>query len=156
VHFGIGDLVQPLTYSESFKISKLAEAGSFFHIGLRIEAAIVTADLGLRKPYRAFTIPEKVFLEERPRIDLDEIAELIDISGNNIKVFTLAPELDGAMEAIEYLKGQCITVSTGHSEAGYNTMREAANKGLSHITHLFNGMPVQVSATMGCPWAHCR
>jgi N-acetylglucosamine-6-phosphate deacetylase len=74
-------------------------------------------------------------------IDLKEIADLIDISGNNIKVFTLAPELEGAMEAIEYLKRHGITVSAGHSEAGYDTMREAANKGLSHITHLFNGMP---------------
>ncbi len=53
---------------------------------------------------------------------------------------TLAPETDGALEAIRYLVRRGATVSAGHTDATYDQMRAAAEAGLSHATHLYNGM----------------
>lgn len=56
------------------------------------------------------------------------------------KSITIAPELEGAGELINYLARQGILVSAGHSQATYDDMVAAMNCGLSHTTHLYNGM----------------
>lgn len=64
---------------------------------------------------------------------------LNDISNNLVKLVTLAPELDGAMEFIENIKNR-VSVSLGHTTADYNTALKAFEKGASHVTHLYNAM----------------
>lgn len=53
---------------------------------------------------------------------------------------TLAPETEGALEAIRHLVSRGATVSAGHTDATYEQLRAAAEAGLSHATHLYNGM----------------
>ncbi|MGD6849546.1 N-acetylglucosamine-6-phosphate deacetylase [Rossellomorea aquimaris] len=62
------------------------------------------------------------------------------LSGENIKLVTLAPELDDEYELIRYLKENGIVASVGHSSATYDQIGEAIDAGLSHVTHLFNQM----------------
>ncbi|KAL6705736.1 N-acetyl-glucosamine-6-phosphate deacetylase [Coniothyrium glycines] len=57
-----------------------------------------------------------------------------------IKLITLAPELPGALSAIESLTCRGILVSIGHSEASYEEAKDAIRTGASMITHLFNAM----------------
>ncbi|HUV04902.1 MAG TPA: N-acetylglucosamine-6-phosphate deacetylase [Armatimonadota bacterium] len=57
-----------------------------------------------------------------------------------IKVVTLAPELPGAAELIEYLLSKGITVSAGHSGASYEQMLNAVQMGVRSATHTYNGM----------------
>lgn len=57
-----------------------------------------------------------------------------------IKSITLAPEIEGAKELIEYLSKANIVVSIGHSKAGYKEAMEGINWGISHSTHLYNAM----------------
>ncbi len=64
----------------------------------------------------------------------------MQISGNNMRMITLAPELENAEEVIKFLKQNGIVVSAGHSDATYDQMEEAINWGVSHVTHFFNGM----------------
>ena len=69
---------------------------------------------------------------------------------DNIRIITLAPELQGAIETIEWLdtyrsgenKGEenRIIISLGHSMAQYACAEKAVKSGASHITHLFNAM----------------
>lgn len=59
-------------------------------------------------------------------------------SGNNIKIVTIAPEKQGAKELIQHLTKLNIVSSIGHSEAGYNDILNAVNKGASSVTHTFN------------------
>ena len=65
---------------------------------------------------------------------------------DNIRIVSLAPELDGAMDTIKWLNayrntdGKKIVVSLGHSMAQYACAEEAVASGASHITHLFNAM----------------
>ena len=78
-------------------------------------------------------------LLRRPAID--ELKELIDASENTIRMITIAPELEGAIPAIEYLVGQGIAVALGHTGADPIATRAAIKAGASIITHFNNGMP---------------
>ena len=64
---------------------------------------------------------------------------LMKAAGGNIKVVTIAPELDGAESFIrEYSKkARC---SIAHTGAGYDDARRAIEAGAHHITHLYNAM----------------
>ncbi|MGL4990631.1 MAG: N-acetylglucosamine-6-phosphate deacetylase [Sarcina sp.] len=53
---------------------------------------------------------------------------------------TLAPEVDGAKELIEYLSPKGIVCSIGHTKANYEQAMEGIKCGCSHSTHLFNAM----------------
>ncbi|MDD4569135.1 MAG: N-acetylglucosamine-6-phosphate deacetylase [Tepidanaerobacteraceae bacterium] len=72
--------------------------------------------------------------------DINELASFIKLSGDNVKVVALAPELPGAMEVISYLCAQGITVSAGHTDASYDIAQKAFDHGVTQVTHVFNGM----------------
>ena len=61
-------------------------------------------------------------------------------AGVPIRLVTVAPEEDGAMEFIESLKDE-VCISIGHSAAGYEAAAEAFRRGARHVTHLCNAMP---------------
>ncbi|WP_435218494.1 N-acetylglucosamine-6-phosphate deacetylase [Streptomyces sp. bgisy034] len=71
---------------------------------------------------------------------LDWVKEVIETGRGHVKIFTLAPELPGAMEVIDYLVDQGVFVSAGHTAADAATVRRAVDHGLSGVTHIFNGM----------------
>ncbi|WP_346726706.1 N-acetylglucosamine-6-phosphate deacetylase [Bacillus suaedaesalsae] len=62
------------------------------------------------------------------------------LSNNNIKLVTLAPEINGAIEFTQYLVNHGVIVSLGHSDANYEEVNKAIQAGASHVTHLFNAM----------------
>ncbi|SIR43300.1 N-acetylglucosamine-6-phosphate deacetylase [Halanaerobium kushneri] len=57
-----------------------------------------------------------------------------------VKVVTMAPEVEGALELIEELHQHKITASAGHSAATYEEFQQAYQKGMDHFTHLYNAM----------------
>jgi N-acetylglucosamine-6-phosphate deacetylase len=57
-----------------------------------------------------------------------------------IKRVTIAPELPGALEAIENFHTHGISVSGGHSDAWDEAARAAFERGMSSVTHTFNCM----------------
>lgn len=69
-------------------------------------------------------------------IDLDWLAALPPI----VRVVTLAPELEGARQAIELLVARGVLVSLGHSTATFEAATAAVEAGARLVTHLFNGM----------------
>jgi N-acetylglucosamine-6-phosphate deacetylase len=76
-------------------------------------------------------------------IRLPEICELEEISnevGSYLKIVTLAPELKGALEAIEWMCERNIVAAAGHTEATYDQARAGFEAGLKHASHLFNAM----------------
>ena len=59
-------------------------------------------------------------------------------SGNNIKIVSLAPEVEGAYELIKHLNENGVVASAGHTDSGYNEISKAIDCGLKNITHTFN------------------
>ena len=57
-----------------------------------------------------------------------------------IKVMTLAPELEGAMELIAEANKRGVCVSLGHSDADLEVTQKAVAAGARHATHTFNAM----------------
>ena len=57
-----------------------------------------------------------------------------------LKRVTIAPELPGALEAIEVFRAHGISVSGGHSDAWDEDARAAFNRGMQSVTHTFNCM----------------
>ncbi|GAC91472.1 N-acetylglucosamine-6-phosphate deacetylase [Anoxybacillus flavithermus NBRC 109594] len=57
-----------------------------------------------------------------------------------IRLVTLAPEENHGLALVSYLKEHGIIASIGHSNAGYEQVTEAIRAGVTHATHLFNGM----------------
>jgi len=79
--------------------------------------------------------PEELLIEPC----LDEYSALLDYA-DAIRIFTLAPELAGALGLIRELKNRGIVVSAGHSVAIDEEFTRAVDAGLSHAAHMFCNM----------------
>jgi N-acetylglucosamine-6-phosphate deacetylase len=62
------------------------------------------------------------------------------LAPNLIKMTTIAPELPGCLEFIQYLKQQNIIAAIGHTNADYAKAMEAISAGCTQTTHLYNAM----------------
>lgn len=58
----------------------------------------------------------------------------------NVKFVTLAPEIPGAIDAINTLHKKGIVVSAGHTDASEEQLNEGVLAGITCVTHLFNAM----------------
>ena len=70
--------------------------------------------------------------------NIDAMKEYLHIG--DIRIVTLAPELDGALDVIKFLVDQGITVSLGHSNATMDQAHAGFDAGAKTVTHLYNGM----------------
>ncbi|WP_179030540.1 N-acetylglucosamine-6-phosphate deacetylase [Paenibacillus kribbensis] len=57
-----------------------------------------------------------------------------------VRQLTLAPEREGALELITWLRSHDITAALGHTDATYEEVEQAAAAGLNHAVHAFNAM----------------
>lgn len=96
-------------------------------LGIHLEGPFISND------YLGAQLPEYVLKPNK-----ENFKEFEKNSNNNIKLVTLAPEEDD--DLIQYLKSKNIVVSIGHSSANYEDVKLAISKGVSCITHTFNGM----------------
>jgi len=72
--------------------------------------------------------------------DIGIYERLQELSGGNIRLLDIAPEIPGSMELIRRAAKDC-AVSIAHTSADYDTAIAAFEAGASHVTHLFNAMP---------------
>ena len=63
-----------------------------------------------------------------------------EISGNRIKLVTMAPELENGLEFIKDVTKSGVVASLGHTDATSDVVRSAVEAGANHITHLYNQM----------------
>lgn len=70
---------------------------------------------------------------------LERFAHWNALSGGLVRLITVAPELDGALDFIREASKVC-AVSLGHSAADYETAMKGFEAGAAQATHLFNGM----------------
>jgi len=67
---------------------------------------------------------------------------LIENYMQEVKMITLAPEIEGAEDFVKLLTKEYphVILSIGHSDASYEESQESFTWGISHATHLFNAM----------------
>lgn len=56
-----------------------------------------------------------------------------------VRYMTVAPEVPGVLDMLDELRGECV-MAIGHSDADYETAREAIRRGVCSCTHTFNVM----------------
>jgi len=87
--------------------------------------------------------PERCGAQNRDHVrkpDIGELGEVDGESGGNLRVVTMAPEVEGALGAIAWLNSRGKTAAAGHTDATYEEAAAAFDAGMSHVSHLFNGM----------------
>jgi len=72
--------------------------------------------------------------------DPDEYEALLDFAKGDIRRWTIAPELPGALGFADTLAKRGILPSVGHTSAGYAEIAEAFRHGFTHFTHLYSAM----------------
>lgn len=72
--------------------------------------------------------------------DPKEYNELLELGGTDIVRWSIAPELDGALEMGRTLRSKKILVSLGHTDALYEEVVAAFENGYTHVTHLYSCM----------------
>ncbi|MEN8726924.1 MAG: N-acetylglucosamine-6-phosphate deacetylase [Sulfurovum sp.] len=67
---------------------------------------------------------------------------LIENYMQEVKMITLAPEIEGAEDFVKLLTKEYphVILSIGHSDASYEESKKSFAWGISHVTHLFNAM----------------
>jgi N-acetylglucosamine-6-phosphate deacetylase len=103
-----------------------AAAASDPILGMHLEGPFISAArLGAHPP-----------LNLEPRgVALERIAAL-----PALRMITLAPELDGALEAVAELSARGVAVSLGHTDASLEQTQAAVAAGARMFTHTFNAM----------------
>ena len=71
---------------------------------------------------------------------LDVFNRLYKAGGDKVRIISLAPEKEFAMELISEIKDK-VSASIAHTTADYETAKEAFAVGANRVTHLFNAMP---------------
>ncbi len=70
----------------------------------------------------------------------DHYMRVMEVAEGAVRRWSLAPELDGAMEMMDDLRDCGILFSAGHTAATYDVISEAFDHGLSLLTHFYSGM----------------
>ena len=69
---------------------------------------------------------------------VETFEEYVKASGNNIKIVSFAPEVEGAKELAEYCVKNNIVASIGHTSAKFNEANASVEFGMSSVTHTYN------------------
>lgn len=67
-----------------------------------------------------------------------EAEELLDTGA--LELVVLAPEIAANGWLVDACVARGITVAAGHTDASYEQLAAATDRGVSHVTHVFNGM----------------
>jgi N-acetylglucosamine-6-phosphate deacetylase len=116
-------------------------------LGIYIEGPFVNKVKKGGIPERSLLTPTDLALEK-----------LFDLSAGTLRMIVMAPELPGIMPLVKRVCGKNIIATFGHSNATYEETKAGFKAGISHVTHMFNGMrafhhrePGPISAIMENP-----
>lgn len=72
--------------------------------------------------------------------NIEWLEEWVSTYPGLVRQVTLAPEREGALEAIKWLSSHGIVAALGHTDATFEEVEAAIQAGLSHGVHTFNAM----------------
>ncbi|MCD1125332.1 N-acetylglucosamine-6-phosphate deacetylase [Jinshanibacter sp. LJY008] len=71
---------------------------------------------------------------------IDHLEDILDHAANTLLRVAIAPEIEGAMKAFDWLAEHKIKTSVAHTDASFEKVTEAFQHGADCGVHLFNGM----------------
>lgn len=104
--------------------------------GIHVEGPFISPEDGYRGAH-----PLDSVLPATP----DGAQKLVDAGGGLVKLLTLAPEHDHNFATTKMLADQGIVVSAGHCNASIKQLNSSVDAGLSMVTHLGNGCPMNMN-----------
>lgn len=114
---------------DTLDIIKEAQTSCSNILGVHLEGPFINPKQAGAQKKEFITAPNKNYVDRL----LTDYKDLI-------KIVSLAPEVDGGLEMVDYLEQQGITTSVAHSDSSFEVMQQAFSYGLSHATHIFNKM----------------
>ncbi|MCI6115012.1 MAG: amidohydrolase family protein [Spirochaetales bacterium] len=66
--------------------------------------------------------------------------KVLEKADGNIKRWSVAPEVDGAMEFIKDVSKMGVVISGGHTKADFDTVGRAVENGMTMLTHYYSAM----------------
>lgn len=118
-----------LNVFDVFEKAKKAENDGSYLAGLHLEGPYFSLAQKGAQDENYLKIPEK-----------EHYTKILEAGKNNILRWSIAPELEGAMELGTELKKRGILASIGHSDALYEQAVEAYEHGYTMLTHFYSGM----------------
>lgn len=91
-------------------------------------------------PYDRYPPGGAIPAELARRPSVEELHQMIEASIGYLRMMSLSPEIDGALDLIREMNGSGIVASGAHSFASYEETLAAVEAGMRTITHMFNGM----------------
>lgn len=85
-------------------------------------------------------VGEKGVNVSHPDIDINHVKEMVKEADGLLKLFAIAPEIEGSQEVVDYLTEQGVKVSFAHSNCNYDEAMAAFEGGISVSTHTANVM----------------
>jgi N-acetylglucosamine-6-phosphate deacetylase len=107
--------------------SEIRNPKSAMMLGIHLEGPFINPD-------KKGGIPQESILKPSKKV-LDQVYSL---SGEKLKMLTIAPELKPAIPIIQNLVKKGIIASIGHTNATFAEAKQGFDAGISHATHLFN------------------
>lgn len=112
--------------------------------GIHLEGPFISKEDGARGAHNTDFV-------KKPDIGLLE--KLMELSGENIRLITMAAEISGAEELCRHAVNLGITVSLGHHMAAETDLEKLAASGAKSLTHLGNGVPRELPRHHNPIWA---
>jgi len=99
-------------------------------LGIHLEGPFVNPEK------RGGIFPESIQPPDRSRLD-----DLMQLCDGELRMMTIAPEMEGGLDLAEELLKQGVIPAFGHTNATYDETCTIFNAGVNHVTHLYNAMP---------------
>ncbi len=121
------------TTTNVMTIAKLAEMSDQPLVGTRILGIHSEGPWGAR-------VGEKGVNTGYPAVDMDVARKMVEAGKGKLRLVDIAPEVPGALEAIQYFVQNGVTVGAYHTNANYEEANRGIDAGITVATHLGNVM----------------
>lgn len=117
------------TFLKNFQAAKQVTEGMPHFLGVHLEGPHFSPAQAGAQPPSYLKPPSVAFARE-----------VLQRSEGSLIRWSIAPELDGALETGDYLCAHGVLPSIGHTDAVYDDIVAAVQHGYTHMTHFYSGM----------------
>lgn len=119
-------------------VAKAEQAHGAQILGIHMEGPFFSTQP--KGPYDVWPPGGSIPAELARKPSLEELMEMVRASNGDLRMVSLSPEVDGALDLIVAMCERGIVPSGAHSFATFEETLRAVEAGMTTVTHLYNGM----------------